>query len=647
MGAFLSLIGGAGNQAAHYGEEMRGHLESRRNELAHMIGQAAEVESDPNTITALRGHQADLLAGKPMGSIAQKFYGTLQKRHQDMEAMKEAHANFSQLAGQAATPPPVAPGPATGGATPGTVGGPAASSPPNPFTIGGITDGHAPNSMASMIGQAPPAPPPAAQPATSPVQPAAQAAAPEPAPSIQPVGMPQVRDNTAIIQEMLSNPAYAAPVNRGPLAAAAQAEISHNESIRQFKDQIQYKRAQLEEFKKTPTWAALPDPIKGAYEAEASGLTAAPMSAALMAPKLERVRAEDLSPDVKAEHGIPQDATGTWLLHKSQINGSAMSPATPGATPYSMVATPNGLTMVPHNPGALPAGSMPVGAANLRGVGVDASGHPLFNDAFGIKSGAAPAKGAGTNPSFIPSVSSSTTAIPGQPTEHRTTVKTKGGVGAPSASGSIQPVAGPSGVPGATAKPSGGDDITKQAYESWVSGGPAPSGKTLNAVRDYQQKNGLPDPVTLSPGGQKSLAAIDPVMDEIKRTREQLQKAIKGGLSQGQLAKDWVKYNLHQDSPNTELISNMSFSALRSAVTALAGSGSRAYPVLKMALEHTPSALGDPTRSLKLLNEMETRITEARDAVLKDERKSGTIQSVEGAPSGSSVDDLVRKYGGK
>ncbi len=149
-------------------------------------------------------------------------------------------------------------------------------------------------------------------------------------------------------------------------------------------------------------------------------------------------------------------------------------------------------------------------------------------------------------------------------------------------------------------------------------------------IAERQAKGGAGIPVQLSAAGQQKLAAIDPVLEEITRTRAMLKAAMDKGLTQGDLAKDWALYKLHQDSPNTKLISNLSFSSLRSAVSALAGGGSRSWNALSLALEHTPSALGSPKRSLELMDEMEQRVKEARRYAIEDEKKSGVVSTQPG-----------------
>lgn len=338
----------------------------------------------------------------------------------------------------------------------------------------------------------------------------------------------------------------------------------------------------------------MPQQLQGIVRAEVlsggNGLTGI-MGTMFAAPQKHFVDAGGMSPEEKQAAGIPPDAAGKYTIYWDRF--------------HNVVGTEPGW-----------AGSMTT--SNAQGV----QGKESVNDIL-KNGGAATAVGGGpsVNSAFVPTQRTSVQHIPGQE-DQTTTSRSQKGSGN---SGGIPPVSRAS---GSGTGGGGGDPIVKRKYEDWAAGGPAPAGKELTAVQDYAQKNNLPSPTPLSAAGTKAMAAVDPVLEEIKRTKEMFKAAMDKGLTQQQLAKDWALYQIHQDSPNTKLISNLSFSSLRSAVSALAGSSSRAYPVLKMALEHTPSALGSPKRSMELLEEMEVRVNEARKFILEDEKKSGIISPV-------------------
>lgn len=611
MGAFLSAIGGAGREAVPIGEQVRGLLEQRRNTFADMIGKAAEQEADPGTRAALLQHSADLLSGKPIGKIVQNFSQTMQKRQQDNQALDQGHQALTQLMGQAPaqepTPKAAGPGQVPGTATeaPSAAPAPAAGSP---FTIGGIENGAAPQA------------PPAAQPTTNPIQGGSQIQVPTlPAPvgAAALGGLMPPQDPADIVRKYQNAKLHVTPVNYPMLDAALKQELEHNESIRQKFEELQAgpvianQRLQMIEPYLKDMDPQMANFMRMQTISGGTGMLPGLVGAQFGQPIREQMDVTGMEPKDKAALGLPPDATGKYTIERDRIGHRIINAYQGWAGSSNALDSTGNITRVSNNQQLGPNAAENVASSLVtpHAVGTNGTGNPLFQSLEDMRNGVAPAQGAGVNPSFIPSTS--TTSTPGQlPT---TTRRTKGAGASAPTSGGLAPI------------PSAGGSLEQRKYQDWASGGPAPSGKELTAVQQYAANNNLPTPQALSAGGQKAIAAIDPVLDEVKRTKTMLEAAIKNGVGQAQLAKDYLKYKLHQDSPNTALISNLSFSALRSAVSALAGSGSRAYPVLKMALEHTPSALGDPGRSLKLLNEMETRINEARSAVLQDEKKSGVL----------------------
>lgn len=627
MGAFLSAIGGAGREAVPIGEQVRGLLEQRRNTFADMIGQAAQREDDPQTKAALLQHSADLLSGKPIGKIVQNFSQTMQKRQQDNQALDQGHQALTQLMGQAPpaqepTPRVAGPGQMPGTATeaPSAAPAPAAGSP---FTYGGIENGVAPQA------------PPAAQPTTNPIQGGSQIQVPTlPAPGAGAAalgGLTPPRDPAEIIAKYVNAKRHVTSVNYPMLDEGMKQELAENEQ-RQLKFQelqaapvIARQRLEMIEPYLKDMDPQMANFMRMQTISGGTGMLPGLVGAQFGQPIREQMDVTGMEPKDKAALGLPPDATGKYTIERDRIGHRIINAYQGWAGSSNALDSTGNITRVSNNQQLGPNAAENVASSLVtpHAVGTNGAGNPLFQSLEDMRNGVAPAQGVGINPSFIPSTS--TTSTPGQlPT---TTRRTKGAGASAPTGGGLAPI------------PSAGGSLEQRKYQDWASGGPAPSGKELTAVQQYAAANNLPTPQALSAGGQKAIAAIDPVLDEVKRTKTMLEAAIKNGVGQAQLAKDYLKYKLHQDSPNTALISNLSFSALRSAVSALAGSGSRAYPVLKMALEHTPSALGDPERSLKLLNEMETRINEARSAVLQDEKKSGVLVPPGGGLSPVPVPD--------
>jgi hypothetical protein len=149
------------------------------------------------------------------------------------------------------------------------------------------------------------------------------------------------------------------------------------------------------------------------------------------------------------------------------------------------------------------------------------------------------------------------------------------------------------------------------------------------------------------------LADLDPIIAEVQRTLDMLEQRMAPGgwtdrygnaqppLTKFDLVRDFTAYRHGRfDTPNSDLISNLSFAGLRSGAQAMKGTGSRAYPVLQKALEHTPIVsenFDSPLAGQTKLREMLQRLNEGRQAILQDERKSGVI------PGGTAVpEDYIR-----
>lgn len=205
-----AAVGGMGDAALDYGRQIRGLLEQRRGAMAHMIGEAAQNEPDPSKRSELLQHQADLLAGKPMGKLAGSIIKTLQTHVQDNHAMAEA------IGGPPEQPKPV-PGPAQPGQVAGTL-------QPPPSTGG--TAAQPPTSPVSPAAQTSPS---TSQPQTAAIPPVGQ---PAPAP-IQPIGGIHPQDDAAIVQRYMSHPQWGAPANRPALTQAMAHELQSNELLRQ------------------------------------------------------------------------------------------------------------------------------------------------------------------------------------------------------------------------------------------------------------------------------------------------------------------------------------------------------------------------------------------------------------------------------
>ncbi len=139
----------------------------------------------------------------------------------------------------------------------------------------------------------------------------------------------------------------------------------------------------------------------------------------------------------------------------------------------------------------------------------------------------------------------------------------------------------------------------------------------------------------MNAASQKALGDLDPIIQEVNRTMAQLEEKIKAGYSKTDLIKDYVKYHdLRIEGPETALISNLSFSALRSGLAAMKNSGSRALPIIQKAMEHAPVLAHNPdspAKALTLLKEMKTRLEEGRASLVNDNSKTGVVPPMPGA----------------
>lgn len=262
----------------------------------------------------------------------------------------------------------------------------------------------------------------------------------------------------------------------------------------------------------------------------------------------------------------------------------------------------------------------------------------------------APIQGA-TPIGMVPTQSSATQHIPGQLDQTTTTTRSKllPGVASPGtpSPGALKPIQAPSNGSGGRAPTSSAvnkslDDNSPIAsnYRDWIAGRATLSDKEQTAARSYAASHGLPTPEILSPSGQKAVASIQPIYDEVRRAKKLLESA---GLhkmsdvdSKLALGKEFAKYKyLKINSPLAQVISDLSFDSLRSVGQALQGTGSRAYPIFSRALEHTPSlGLNSDSGALiyKKLDEMETRLKSSLDAAY-GETKSGVVAPGSGPSS--------------
>lgn len=627
MAAFGALIGGAGQQAAQIGGQIRSVLESRRKDFASMLSNAAQTESDPETRTALLGHIADLESGKPMGKIVTGFQKTLQKRGQDEQALQSALGPLISQGGQK----PPAPGPGAG--IPGGTKAPSAAQP--------TTNPVSPQAQAPQIQGLPGAS--ALDIATPPIAPVAA----QPA-SVEAFNPRAMREG--IIQQYNARILHATPAIRPILEQQLQQELAN---LAPFEQQA-LREHNFQTLSSNPDFASLPPFIKSAYQAQAAGFQPVNISPGLTFPHtITTGTLGSQAPQGTLEAGTnrPVDPNTLYEVRFSPMSGEQWFPLAPRTTqtqtPGGGLQVTNKVTgesIAPVQGAVPPALNVPIN------TGVNPQGHEVFQTRKAIEDTGG--VGSGVQPGFIPQVSQSVQQVPGQLPQTTTTIRKKGAPAAPGA-----PSAGPIAPIGAlpTEAPSAPSSLMAQRFADWTAGKIAPTGKDLTALESYAQAHGLQTPEILSPKGQSDLSQIDPILAEVQRTREMLRNAIQTRqISKASLGADYARYKyLRIDSPDTALISSLSFADLRSAAQALKGTGSRAYQVLNRALEHTPVVglnSDDPQMILTKLNEMETRLIEGRKAILDEERKGGALPAGTSTPAPSNpnlIDRLVQRHGGR
>lgn len=432
MAGFAAAIGGLGEAAARNAAQVRPILEQRRGDLANIIGRAADTETDPQTRTALLQHQADLIAGKPIGKIAQEFAKTAQKRVADEHALQGVVGQPQQ-----GGPPP--PPPSSGSGIPGGI------QPANPQA----QPAPPANPLAAMIGALPPPDAaPAAQPATNPIAGGAQIKPPEeaaasaamgqafgapPAPASAPpsplgattaptsiFNVPSVQD---IYGKYASMPEWQTPAGRQALTPFLTAEVNHNEALRQAADLRQMdlteRQTALSGMKQQPFYASLPDVTKAQYEAWAHSQAAQipNLSAGLIKPfAIGRTEPSTGIPDKERldQSGRVIDATAFPYVQRMGdfLNGQAYyMPATGpmqtvATTEGGLVNAPRGVAGAISTPGG--GAALPTSLLTPRLTGYTSDGHPVYQQGTALIPPGAPnhvqqyIAGAGTSAQFLP-----------------------------------------------------------------------------------------------------------------------------------------------------------------------------------------------------------------------------------------------------
>lgn len=645
MGGFAglaSIIGGAGEAASQYGQQVRGLIEQRREGLTQLMIALGTQDPDPQRRSEYLGYASDLYAGKDISKILPALAKSIQGHVQSNQAL-------SQMIGGPPAPQQPQPGTAQVGQTPGTPQTPPAAQPATSPVQPQAQDNGSPDALRGLIA-GPPSQAPAPQTAQGPI---AQASAAPTSPVSTDLGLPaELRPPSSadIYAKYHAIPEFNTPAGFARLKPLLDQDIAHADALWQQQTQLQTQMGlgpqrmamlsspQAQQFADTFRHQGIPEFMIPSIVGRMFGIDIpAPAGMGVMSrpvmvsPMMEGSQAPPGTTIIGTNQ--PPKPGEYYRLEYRSIDGAMI--ATPTQAPTTLTQGPEGQQVTNTKTGQRVAGvenTAPQGSIHPLEITLG-DGSKVFQSPWQAQHGVQPFGSAGVNTAMMPQVR--TTSTPGEaPT---TSITRRGGAG-----GSAALTPGPAAV----------DPLVKREYDDWASGkGPAPTGKKLAAVQSYAEQNGLQTPVQLTAAGQKAITAVDDVMGQIKNLKALVkQKGLdKDNPKLNELPAYYTDYLRYahggQKGPDSELFTGLSFEALRSAAAAMQGSNSRAYQVITRALQHTPNLEMDP-KSLRKpdggaliyskLGEMQSILENGRQKIFDDERKSGVVQPMSN-PTDSGV----------
>jgi hypothetical protein len=482
---------------------------------------------------------------------------------------------------------------------------------------------------------------------------AAQGTLPTPQDLISSLNLPKLRTTQDIWNTYSQIPAWHTPKGRALLEPSFRIEVQQNEELRRTQQQlytdIAIKQAGVQSMMANRAlWARLPDFYKAELTAGAYGIRAPMVGMGSMVSTQKKDvdlgTLERQFPGISKKWQLDPTRTPTvtayWHPYDLYMGGGTMENTEPfmvtGVTPQVAPAlTEEGTLKYQPKIAGGPAGLPQKALQRVTGVEIDPeTGQPrtLTSMFLGRPGKTVETPGLPTGVFMGEQPTRSITTRPGEPptTVLRERIP-RGGV------------QGVGGGKGAAAAGVSDDPLAEAMYNDWMQGKRVLNPREQVYVTQWAIRHGKPTSpdVTLTPTGQRALADLDPVIAEVQRTLNMLEQRMAPGgwidrygnhqppLSKLDLVRDYTEYSKgHFDTPNSDLISNISFAGLRSGAQAMKGTGSRAYPVLEKALEHTPIVsvnFDSPKAGQTKLREMLQRLAEGREAILRDERKSGVI----------------------
>lgn len=627
MGGFFSglgsAVGGAGQSALEYGEGVRSRQLQQwgmmQQHAADLLRSAEESATSPERQTQLSSLRSKVLKLKP-GQDPSKILQEIQD-----------HVNIHPVTTSLMTPPQ--PQPKPGMAAPGSVPGVPqiqplqagsasmpATSPISPAQVSPSSAGGAPAPQGVAGGQTPQAP--ASNPAP---------VAPLPPAGAGPGGFADI---------IMGGYKHALDAGSMPpaLKTAAQpfltneAELSRARQLKQF--QLNEQAPAMLEFLKqnVPGWDNLPDFYKTSAIMSAAGMQAPGMmgmSSAMYTPlHFSGIRAEDFAqqyPEEFAASGIDPKTTPVLDVTIDKMTGRPKQIMAKGQNLH-FITTEDGkvVGVNPTNPSIPPVQTGGVSPVMItpRNVGVDDQGHPLFSSMSEMQRGQF-TRGAGVQPSFIPTVKTGQASIATVDAQDNPVTKR---------------------IPTVTSTQKG----TGKPGGSALVSGAASNIPTIPAVGGEYRKF---SDNQLTAAGQKDVSQIDDVLGQIRHLKQLMEQKKLHTDDTKNYYSDYFKYmHLGQSTPNQDLWTGLSFEGLRSAATALRGTNSRALPIISKAMEHVPNPSAgwkhlpdSPKVMYDKLKEMENILSIGRDTILADQKKSGLVKPVQ--PSSQPKPGGVVRWG--
>ncbi len=394
MAGFAGALGGAGAQAAQYGQQIRGILEQRRGNFANLFSQLAQEETDPTLRAEYLGHATALLANKDMAKVVPAALKSLQKH-------VESNQQLAQTVGMPQQPK-MGPAPAGPGQSPGTTVAPVSAAQPSSSPVQPQRQqeqNFTPVAGASQIQPVSSAPAPSS--GAAPIPPVQAQAAPAPLIPGLPPGVSQPQGVQAIYQKWANHPLMQTPAGRKVLDPLIQQEVQHDQALMQTLEQQQttlaYKKQALEQLKQSPVFHTLPPFVQAGYEAQVGGLSPVSMPQGSFVPTKYQSRAEELDPAVLAQFGL-SNFKGPVTVSKSRLDGSVTDivPGNEGLTLHT--ANDGTQTWVPKHEGTTTLLPSVVSAENAQKTLTLPDMTTGFQSPRQAAAGAAPTPTGGINP---------------------------------------------------------------------------------------------------------------------------------------------------------------------------------------------------------------------------------------------------------